>query len=100
MPRRTLLVALAVIAGIAAVGLALFSFSTSTSAPEQITYQGQSYGNMVKVSQIEVRAHVGVLHPVNVRIDGKAVYVSAGPRPQVVALVLSPGEFDAYQLGG
>jgi hypothetical protein len=55
---------------------------------------------MVKVSQIEARAHVGALHPVKVRIDGKAVYVSAGPRPQVVALVLSPGEFDAYQLSG
>ena len=85
---------------IAAAALGLFLFSTSTSAPAQITYRGRTYSSLVKVTTIEVQAHVGVLHPTGTTIDGKAVFVSAGARPQVVALRLSGGDFDAYQLAG
>lgn len=79
---------------------ALFAFSSATSAPAQITYQGRTYASMVKVNAIEVQAHVGALHATGTTIDGKAVFVSAGAQPQVVALELSAGEYDAYQLSG
>jgi hypothetical protein len=55
---------------------------------------------MVKVDAIEVEAHVGPLHATGATIDGKPVFVTAGARPQVVALELSRGVYDAYQLSG
>ena len=84
----------------AAIVGALFAFSTATSAPAQISFRGRTYANMVKVDAIEVRAHIGALHPTGVRLDGDAVFVTAGTHPQVVALELSRGEYDAYQLPG
>lgn len=78
--------------------VALFAFSTATSAPVQISYRGATYGSMVRVNAIEVEAHVGTLHATGTKIDGKPVYVTAGTRPQVVALELSRGVYDAYQL--
>jgi hypothetical protein len=82
------------------VGVALLAFSSAASMPVQIVYHGRTYASMVEVSAIEVKAHIGVLRPTASVIDGKAVYVSPGTPPQVVALALSGGRFDAYQLGG
>jgi hypothetical protein len=82
------------------VVVALFAFSTSTSAPAQISYGGHVYGTMVAVDEIEVAAHVGTLKAVHASIDGKPVFVSPGAPPHVVALQLSPGHYDAYQLSG
>lgn len=90
----TLGIGIAVIA--VAVGFLLFSHNTST--PIQITYKGRIYGTMVPVNQIDVQAHVGTLHRVHLTIDGKAVWVGPGSPPQIVALELSPGQWDAYQL--
>jgi hypothetical protein len=85
---------------VAAVVGGLFAFSTATSAPAQIRYHERAYTNMVKVNAIEVRAHIGTLRPTGDRIDGDAVFVTAGIHPQVVALELARGEYDAYQLPG
>jgi len=78
----------------------LFLFSSDSSVPAQITYQGRTYSGLVKVTTIEVQAHIGALHPTGKTIDGKTVFVSAGARPLVVALQLSGGDYDAYQLTG
>lgn len=97
---RTSLIVLGVVVVVAGVAIALFAYSTTTSAPVQISYEGHTYNDMVKVSAIEAAAHVGALHPVHKTMYGMAVYTSAGAVPQVVALALSPGEYDAYQLSG
>jgi hypothetical protein len=95
--RRTLMTLGIGIAAIAVV-VGFLIFSHSTSMPIQISYNGRIYGTMVPVNQIDVSAHVGSLRPVHRTIDGKAVWVGPGSPPQIVALELSPGQWDAYQL--
>jgi hypothetical protein len=94
-----MLSALVVAASIVVV-VALFVFSSSNSAPEQISFRGHTYGSMVKVTPIEVRAHVGTLRPAGTKIDGDAVFINSGTPPTVVALAVGGGDYDAYQLSG
>jgi hypothetical protein len=96
MRRNLMTLGIGLAAVVAVAGFLLFSHSTST--PIQITYKGLVYGTMVPVNQIQVRAHVGSLRPVHLTIDGKAVWVGPGSPPHIVALELSPGQWDAYQL--
>jgi hypothetical protein len=85
------------VVAVVAIVVALYVYSTATSAPAQISYHGTTYGGMAKVDAIEIEAHDGALHATGTTIDGKPVFVTAGARPQVVALQLSPGVYDAYQ---
>lgn len=95
---RRLLVVLAAVTAVIAAGLALLMFASSTSTPKQINYQGRSYMGVVEVTEGEATANFGALHRRPDRLDGKRVFVSAGTPPKLVALRLTDGHFNAYQL--
>jgi hypothetical protein len=97
-PRKILVIAITTVIGVGVVLIALFAFASSSSMPAQITYHGHTYGSMVAVTPIEVRAHIGTLSPTGETIAGKAAYVSSGTPPRIVALSTGHGGYDAYQL--
>lgn len=89
---------LAVVAAVAGGGAALYAFSTAFSAPKQISYRGRMYMGVVEVTPIEARANFGRLRPGGVSIGDNPLFVTAGSPPAVVAVRLSDGHFNAYQL--
>ncbi len=95
---RRLLLVLAVLTAVAAIGLGLLKFASAASAPKQIGYQGRMYMGVVEVTRIEATANFGRLHRRPGTVDGKQVFVSAGRPPSLVALRLPDGHFNAYQL--
>jgi len=95
---RRLLVVLAVVAAVAAIGLGLLKFANAASAPKQIGYQGRMYMGVVEVTRIEATANFGRVHRRPGTVDGKQVFASAGRPPRLVALRLPDGHFNAYQL--
>lgn len=95
---RRLLVVLAVVAAVAGVGAGLWAFSGGFSAPKQVSYGGRMYMGVVEVTAISAEANFGRLRRGGGAIEGRPVYVSPGSPPGVVALRLSDGHFNAYQL--
>jgi hypothetical protein len=85
-----------VVAVIVVIG-GFLTISRNDSMPISITYDGFSYTSMVSENIVGVRAHVGSLRRVHDTIDGKAVWISSGSPPSVVALETAPGHWDAYQ---
>ena len=98
---RRLRVALVVIGAIVVLGIggfALFAFGSAYSAPKQIGYRGQMYMSAGEVTLMDIVAKVGRLHAGGERVENKPLFVSPGSPPRVIAVRLSDGHFNAYQI--